>query len=40
MLQSWRREDRWLVFMLKAAMIIGLVILEAIVLLTIGRLLL
>jgi len=36
----WRREDRWLIWLLKAALVAGLVVLEAIVLLAIGRLLL
>lgn len=40
MLESWRKEERWLLFLLKTALVAGLVVLEAIVLLAISRLLL
>jgi hypothetical protein len=39
-LDQWRREDRWLIWTLKLALVVGVVALEGIVLLTVGRLLL
>jgi hypothetical protein len=40
MLDQWRREDRWLIWTLKLALVVGVVVLEAIVLFSVGRLLL
>ena len=40
MLEAWRKEERWLLFLLKTALVAGVIVLEAIVLLAIGRLLL
>jgi len=39
-LEGWRREDRWLIWTLKLALVVGVVVLEAVVLLAVGRLLL
>lgn len=40
MLSEWRRGERWLLFLFKAALIVGVIVLEGIVLLAVGRLLL
>jgi hypothetical protein len=39
-LEHWRREDRWLIWILKLGLVVGVLVAEAVVLLAIGRLLL